>query len=52
MFNLISCISSKLSILHISLYILLDNIYRNCVNASYTSSAIDNIKIARGQKEI
>lgn len=33
-------------------YILLDNIYRNCVNASYTSSAIDNIKIARGQKEI
>lgn len=33
-------------------YILLDNIYKNCVNASYTSSAIDNIKIARGQKEI
>lgn len=33
-------------------YILLDNIYKNCVNASYTSSAIENIKIARGQKEI
>ena len=33
-------------------YILLDNIYRNCVNATYTTSAIDNIKIARGQKEI
>lgn len=32
-------------------YILLDNIYRNCVNATYTASAIDNIKIARGQKE-
>ena len=30
----------------------LDNIYRNCVNATYTTSAIDNIKIARGQKEI
>ena len=33
-------------------YILLDNIYRNCVNATYTTSAIDNIKIASGQKEI
>lgn len=33
-------------------YILLDTIYRNCVNATYTASAIDNIKIARGQKEI
>lgn len=33
-------------------YILLDNIYKNCVNASYTSDAIENIKIARGQKEI
>ena len=33
-------------------YILLDNIYRNCVNATYTTSAIDNIKIARDQKEI
>lgn len=33
-------------------YIFLDNIYKNCVNASYTSSAIENIKIARGQKEI
>ena len=33
-------------------YILLDNIYRNCVNATYTASAIDSIKIARSQKEI
>ena len=33
-------------------YILLDNIYRNCVNATYTTAAIENIKIARGQKEI
>lgn len=33
-------------------YILLDNIYRNCVNATYTTSAIESIKIARGQKEI
>ena len=33
-------------------YILLDNIYKNCVNAIYTSSAIESIKIARGQKEI
>lgn len=33
-------------------YIFLDNIYRNCVNATYTASAIDNIKIARSQKEI
>ena len=33
-------------------YILLDSIYRNCVNATYTTSAIENIKIARGQKEI
>ena len=33
-------------------YILLDNIYRNCVNAIYTASAIDSIKIARSQKEI
>ena len=33
-------------------YIFLDNIYKICVNASYTSSAIENIKIARGQKEI
>lgn len=33
-------------------YILLDNIYRNCVNAIYTTSAIENIKIARGQREI
>ncbi|MBS4957275.1 MAG: hypothetical protein KHZ99_09545 [Clostridium sp.] len=33
-------------------YILLDNIYRNCVNATYTVSAIDSIKIARSQKEI
>ena len=33
-------------------YILLDNIYKNCVNAIYTSSAIESIKIARGQKEV
>lgn len=33
-------------------YILLDKIYKSCVNASYTDSAIDNIKIARGQSEI
>lgn len=33
-------------------YELLDNIYRNCVRATYTSSAIENIKIARGQSEI
>lgn len=33
-------------------YILLDNIYRNCVNSIYTYSAIENIKIARGQNEI
>lgn len=32
-------------------YTLLDNIYRNCVNATYTASAIDSIKIARSQKE-
>lgn len=33
-------------------YYLLDNIYKNCVKAIYTNEAIDNIKIARGQKEI
>ena len=33
-------------------YLFLDNIYRNCVNSIYTESAIDNIKIARSQKEI
>ena len=33
-------------------YLLLDNIYRNCVNSIYTYSAIENIKIARGQNEI
>ena len=33
-------------------YIFLDNIYRNCVKAAYTTSAIENIKIARGQNEI
>lgn len=32
-------------------YILLEVIYKNCVKAIYTSSAIDNIKIARGQNE-
>lgn len=33
-------------------YLMLDQIYRNCVNASYTNSAIENIKIARGQNDI
>ena len=33
-------------------YILLDNIYKNCVHSIYTASAIENIKIARGQNEI
>lgn len=33
-------------------YILLDEIYRNCVRASYTNSAIENIKIAREQIEL
>ncbi|GAB6169215.1 hypothetical protein JCM1393_16750 [Clostridium carnis] len=32
-------------------YSLLDTIYKNCVRAAYTTSAIDNIKIARGQIE-
>ena len=32
-------------------YILLEVIYKNCVKAIYTSSAIDNIKIARMQNE-
>lgn len=33
-------------------YILLDTIYKNCVRASYTASAIENIKIAREQIEL
>ena len=33
-------------------YILLDEIYKNCVRASYTASAIENIKIAREQIEL
>lgn len=33
-------------------YLLLDTIYKNCVGAKYTASAIENIKIARGQIEI
>lgn len=33
-------------------YILLDIIYKNCVNGIFTASAIENIKIARGQNEI
>lgn len=33
-------------------YELLDAIYKNCVKATYTSSAIENIKIARGQKKL
>lgn len=32
-------------------YILLEVIYKNCVKAVYTNSAIDNIKIARKQNE-
>lgn len=32
-------------------YILLEIIYKNCVKAVYTASAIDNIKIARRQNE-
>ncbi|MGL4774454.1 MAG: hypothetical protein ACRC2K_12880 [Clostridium sp.] len=30
-------------------YLLLDQIYKNCVKAVYTEEAIQNIKIARGQ---
>lgn len=30
-------------------YLLLENIYKNCVKAVYTEEAIENIKIARGQ---
>jgi hypothetical protein len=33
-------------------YLLLDIIYKNCVKAKYTSTAIENIKIAREQIEI
>lgn len=33
-------------------YELLDAIYKNCVRATYTSSSIENIKVARGQIEI
>lgn len=33
-------------------YELLNSIYKNCVRATYTASAIENIKIARGQIEI
>lgn len=33
-------------------YLLLDEIFKNCVKASYTASAIENIKIAREQIEI
>ena len=33
-------------------YILLDIVFRNCVRASYTASAIENIKIAREQIEL
>lgn len=32
-------------------YELLDTIYKNCVRATYTASAIESIKIARGQSE-
>ncbi|MGG7176935.1 hypothetical protein ACQPU1_05065 [Clostridium paraputrificum] len=30
-------------------YMLLDNVYKNCVKATYTEECIQNIKIARGQ---
>ena len=33
-------------------YILQDTIYINCVKASYTSSAIENIKVAREQVDL
>lgn len=33
-------------------YELLDLIYKNCVKATYTSSAIKSIKLARGYEEI
>lgn len=33
-------------------YLLLDTIYKYCVNGAFTASAIENIKIARGQNEI
>lgn len=33
-------------------YLLLKEIYSNCVKAVYTASAIESIKIARGYKEI
>ncbi|HHD2743382.1 TPA: hypothetical protein ACOTGS_001197, partial [Clostridium perfringens] len=31
---------------------LLDDIYKNCVTATYTNDSIENIKIARGQKNL
>lgn len=31
---------------------LLDDIYKSCVTATYTSDSIENIKIARGQKNL
>lgn len=33
-------------------YILLDEIFKNCVKANYTASAIENIKVAREQIEL
>lgn len=33
-------------------FILLDDLYKNCVKAKFTGDTIENIKIARGQKEI
>lgn len=32
-------------------YNLISDLFKNCVKAEYTSSAIENIKIARGQEE-
>ena len=31
---------------------LLDDIYKNCVTATYTNDSIENIKTARGQKNL
>ncbi|MGL5616901.1 MAG: hypothetical protein ACRDD2_11840 [Sarcina sp.] len=33
-------------------FILLDDMYKNCIKAKFTGDTIEHIKIARGQKEI
>lgn len=33
-------------------YMLLDTMFKNCVKAVFSSNAIENIKISRGQKEL